>query len=97
VLLQKRVASQPLNQPNAGSVFRNPPGDHAARLIESCGLKGFAIGGAQVSTKHANFIVNLDGASARDIESILGHVHATVLARTGVDLVPEVRIVGEAA
>jgi UDP-N-acetylmuramate dehydrogenase len=96
-LLQKRVASQPLNQPNAGSVFRNPPGDHAARLIESCGLKGFAIGGAQVSTKHANFIVNLEGACARDIESIVRHVHATVLARTGVDLVLEVRIVGEPA
>jgi UDP-N-acetylmuramate dehydrogenase len=96
-LLQKRVASQPLNQPNAGSVFRNPPGDHAARLIESCGLKGFTVGGAQVSTKHANFIVNLDGASARDIETAIHHVHDTVLQRTGVDLIPEVRIVGEAA
>jgi UDP-N-acetylmuramate dehydrogenase len=93
-LLQKRVASQPLNQPNAGSVFRNPPGDHAARLIESCGLKGYAVGGAQVSRKHANFIVNEGEASARDIESVLRHVHATVLEKTGVDLVPEVRIVG---
>src|SRR5438270_13840929 len=96
-LPQKRGATQPLNQPNAGSVFRNPPGDHAARLIESCGLKGFAIGGAQVSSKHANFIVNVGEASAKDIESVVRHVHATVLARTGVDLVPEVRIVGEAA
>ena len=97
-LLQKRVATQPLNLPNAGSVFRNPPGDHAARLIESCGLKGFAIGGAQVSPKHANFIVNPGGvATARDIESVIAHVHSTVLARTGVDLVPEVRIVGDAA
>jgi UDP-N-acetylmuramate dehydrogenase len=96
-LLQKRVASQPLNQPNAGSVFRNPPGDHAARLIESCGLKGFTVGGAQVSPKHANFIVNLDGATARDIETVIGHVHDTVKARTGVDLIPEVRIVGDAA
>jgi UDP-N-acetylmuramate dehydrogenase len=93
-LLQKRVASQPLNQPNAGSVFRNPPGDHAARLIESCGLKGFAIGGAQVSRKHANFIVNVGDATARDIESVLKHVHAAVREKTGVDLVPEVRIVG---
>ncbi len=96
-LLQKRVASQPLNQPNAGSVFRNPPGDHAARLIESCGLKGFAIGGARVSPKHANFIVNLGAATARDIESLVQHVHATVLAKTGVDLVAEVRIVGDPA
>ena len=96
-LLQKRVASQPLNQPNAGSVFRNPPGDHAARLIESCGLKGYAVGGAQVSRKHANFIVNEGEASARDIESVLRHVHATVREKTGVDLVAEVRIVGDAA
>jgi UDP-N-acetylmuramate dehydrogenase len=93
-LLSKRVASQPLNQPNAGSVFRNPPGDHAARLIESCGLKGFTIGGAQVSPKHANFIVNLGGATARDIESMVDHVRATVLAKTGIELVREVRIVG---
>jgi UDP-N-acetylmuramate dehydrogenase len=94
-LLQKRVASQPLNLPNAGSVFRNPPGDHAARLIESAGLKGFTIGGAQVSPRHANFIVNVDGASARDIEALVDHVHSTVLAKSGVDLVREVRIVGE--
>ncbi|HET7729675.1 MAG TPA: UDP-N-acetylmuramate dehydrogenase [Usitatibacter sp.] len=93
-LLSKRVASQPLGQPNAGSVFRNPPGDHAARLIESCGLKGFAIGGAQVSPKHANFIVNLGGATAADIESLVDHVQAVVHDRTGVDLVREVRIVG---
>ena len=93
-LLSKRVASQPLNQPNAGSVFRNPPDGHAARLIESCGLKGYRIGGAEVSTKHANFIVNLGDASAADIETLLEHVHATVLTRTGVDLVREVRIVG---
>ena len=96
-LLQKRVATQPLNQPNAGSVFRNPPNDHAARLIESCGLKGFTVGGAEVSRKHANFIVNRGSASARDIETVIGHVHATVLAKTGVDLVPEVRIVGDPA
>ncbi|MGZ5661318.1 MAG: UDP-N-acetylmuramate dehydrogenase, partial [Usitatibacter sp.] len=85
-LLQKRVASQPLNQPNAGSVFRNPPGDHAARLIESCGLKGFAIGGAEVSRKHANFIVNASGASANDIESLIDHVQAAVLMKTGIEL-----------
>lgn len=96
-LLSKRVASQPLNQPNAGSVFRNPPGDHAARLIESCGLKGHAIGGAQVSPKHANFIVNTGTASAADIEALVDHVQATVYGRTGVELVREVRIVGNAA
>jgi UDP-N-acetylmuramate dehydrogenase len=93
-LLSGRVATQPLNQPNAGSVFRNPPGDHAARLIEASALKGFTIGGAQVSPKHANFIVNLGGATARDIESMVDHVQLTVLAKTGVDLVREVRIVG---
>ncbi len=96
-LLARRVATQPLSQPNAGSVFRNPPGGFAARLIEQCGLKGFAIGMAQVSTKHANFIVNLGGAKASDIEAVIDHVHATVAARAGVDLVREVRIVGEVA
>jgi UDP-N-acetylmuramate dehydrogenase len=96
-LLAKRVASQPLSQPNAGSVFRNPEGDHAARLIESCGLKGTSIGGAQVSLKHANFIVNNGGASAADIESLIGRVQATVQEKTGVLLVQEVRIVGSAA
>jgi len=97
-LLAKRMATQPLTLPNAGSVFRNPPGDHAARLIESCGLKGLARGGARVSEKHANFIVNPDGAaSAADIEALLLEVRRTVLDRTGVDLVPEVRIVGEPA
>ncbi len=96
-LLQKRVASQPLNQPNAGSVFRNPEGDHAARLIEAAGLKGYTVGGAQVSTKHANFIVNVDRATANDLESLIDHVHGTVLAKTGIDLVREVRIVGDRA
>ncbi|HUL97402.1 MAG TPA: UDP-N-acetylmuramate dehydrogenase [Usitatibacter sp.] len=96
-LLEKRVAAQPLNQPNAGSVFRNPEGDHAARLIEAAGLKGFTVGGAQVSRKHANFIVNLGDASAADIEAVIDHVHATVLAKGGVDLVREVRIVGDRA
>ncbi|MFO1396243.1 MAG: UDP-N-acetylmuramate dehydrogenase [Burkholderiales bacterium] len=96
-LLAKRIATQPLSLPNAGSVFRNPPGDHAARLIEACGLKGFAIGGARVSEKHANFIVNPAGAArAADIEALIAHVREAVHARMGVDLEPEVRIVGEA-
>lgn len=97
-LLARRVATQPLELPNAGSVFRNPEGDHAARLIEACGLKGLERGGARVSERHANFIVNPRGAArAADIEWLIGTVRTTVLGRTGVDLHPEVRIVGEAA
>jgi len=96
-LLRRRIATQPLNLPNAGSVFRNPPGDHAARLVESCGLKGYTVGGARVSEKHANFIVNPEGqAKAADIEAIIAHVRSTVHARTGIELVPEVQIIGEA-
>jgi UDP-N-acetylenolpyruvoylglucosamine reductase len=95
-LLARRIATQPLELPNAGSVFRNPEGDHAARLIESCGLKGMAIGGARVSEKHANFIVNPHGtARASDIEALIGRVRDTVRATTGIDLLPEVRIIGE--
>ncbi|HVF63155.1 MAG TPA: UDP-N-acetylmuramate dehydrogenase [Casimicrobiaceae bacterium] len=96
-LLQARIATQPLSLPNAGSVFRNPEGDHAARLIESCGLKGLAIGGAQVSQKHANFIVNPERqARAAEIETLIGEVARIVRERTGIALEPEVRIVGEA-
>lgn len=94
-LLQKRIASQPLQLPNSGSVFRNPPGDYAARLVESCGLKGFRIGDAQVSEKHANFIVNIGNATATDIERLIEHVENTVEARTNVRLIREVRIIGE--
>lgn len=94
-LLKKRIATQPLNLPNAGSVFRNPPGQYAAELIESCGLKGYRIGGAQVSEKHANFIVNLDHATATDIERLIEHVENTVESRTNVQLIREVRIIGE--
>ncbi len=96
-LLDKRTATQPLNLPNAGSIFRNPPDDHAARLVEACGLKGYAIGNARISEKHANFIVNPGGkASAADIEALIEHARAAVLKRFGVALVPEVRIIGEA-
>jgi UDP-N-acetylmuramate dehydrogenase len=95
-LLRERIRTQPLGLPNAGSVFRNPPGDHAARLIEACGLKGYAIGGACVSEKHANFIVNAQGrGSAADIENLIEHVRHTVRVQQGVELVAEVRIVGE--
>jgi UDP-N-acetylmuramate dehydrogenase len=97
-LLQQRISDQPLALPNAGSVFRNPPGDHAARLIEDCGLKGCSIGGARVSEKHANFIVNAHGrGSAADIENLIEYVRHTVLAKHGVELVAEVRIIGEEA
>jgi UDP-N-acetylmuramate dehydrogenase len=92
--LARRIATQPLNQPNAGSVFRNPPGDYAARLIEACGLKGHRIGNAAISAKHANFIVNLGGARAADIEALVALARQTVLGETGVDLECEVRIVG---
>ncbi len=95
-LLSKRIASQPLNLPNAGSVFRNPPGDYAARMIESCGLKGRQIGGARVSEKHANFIVNVGDATATDIENLINEVQAAVEEKTGIRLHPEVRIIGEA-
>ncbi len=94
-LMEKRSASQPLQQPNAGSVFRNPPNHHAAKLIESCGLKGKRLGGAQVSEKHANFIVNVGDATAADIEDLIDEVRATVLRQTGVELHREVKIVGE--
>ncbi|HEX2199684.1 MAG TPA: UDP-N-acetylmuramate dehydrogenase [Burkholderiales bacterium] len=96
--LAVRIATQPLQLPNAGSVFRNPPGDHAARLIEACGLKGLQRGGARVSEKHANFIVNPQGAArAADIEWLILEVKRIVAEETGVQLVPEVRIVGEPA
>ena len=94
-LLSKRIASQPLQLPNAGSVFRNPPDDHAALLIQRCGLKGRTIGGAQVSDKHANFIVNVGGATAADIENLINAVRTTVAEQTGIQLHPEVRIIGE--
>ncbi len=94
-LLGKRIASQPLSLPNAGSVFRNPQNDHAARLIELCGLKGKSIGSARVSERHANFIVNEGGAKAKDIEDLIGLVKETVESQTGVRLHPEVRIIGE--
>lgn len=95
-LLERRAETQPIGLPTCGSVFRNPPGDHAARLIESLGLKGYRIGGAQVSEKHANFIINTGDATARDISRLISHVQDAVERHTGVRLTPEVRrIVGE--
>jgi len=94
-LVNQRKQTQPLGLPSCGSVFRNPPGDHAARLIEASGLKGFMLGGAQVSEKHANFIINTGTATATDIESLIEHVHATISEQHGIDLVREVHIVGD--
>ncbi len=96
-LLERRSASQPTQQPSCGSVFRNPPDDFAARLIETCGLKGEQIGQAQVSEKHANFIVNLGAARAADIEALIRYVQQRVEQQHGVRLQAEVRIVGEYA
>ena len=94
-LLDRRAATQPTGLPSCGSVFRNPPGDHAARLIEAAGLKGSRIGGAQVSPKHANFIINTGDASARDIALLIDRVQAEVARTSGIRLIPEVRRVGE--
>ena len=96
-MLERRKTTQPLGLPSCGSVFRNPPGDHSARLIEAAGLKGHRIGGAEVSTKHANFIINRDDATATDIEALIEFVRQTVFEVHGVSLKHEVRIVGEAA
>jgi len=95
-MLDRRKTTQPLGLPSCGSVFRNPPDDHAARLIEAAGLKGYRIGGAEVSDKHANFIINRSEASANDVESLIQHVQDTVAKVHGVKLVHEVRIVGDA-
>lgn len=94
-LLAKRKASQPIGEWSGGSTFTNPPQDHAARLIEASGLKGFRIGDASVSEKHANFIINHGNAKAADIEALIAHVQETVASRHGVRLNPEVRIVGK--
>ena len=95
-MLERRKSTQPLGLPSCGSVFRNPEGDFAARLIEAAGLKGFSIGGAQVSDKHANFIINRGDATAIDIEALIEHVRQAVLDTHGVRLVHEVHIVGDA-
>jgi UDP-N-acetylmuramate dehydrogenase len=93
--LARRKATQPVGRPSAGSTFRNPPGDFAARLIEAAGLKNHRIGGAWVSEQHANFIITGDDARAADVESLIAHVQRVVAECTGVSLQPEVRIVGE--
>jgi UDP-N-acetylmuramate dehydrogenase len=94
-LLERRKATQPIGEWSCGSVFVNPPGDHAARLIEASGLKEFRLGDASVSSKHANFIINHGNATAADLERLIGHIQNTVEQRHGVRLTTEVRIVGE--
>lgn len=96
-LLEKRRETQPIGEWSCGSVFTNPPGDHAARLIETAGLKGLRIGDASVSRKHANFIINHGAARAADIEALIEHVRRTVAQVHHVELATEVRIVGEPA
>ena len=87
---QTRLAKQPLDLPSCGSVFVNPPGLKAAQLIDSCGLKGYTVGQAQVSLKHANFIVNLGGATAQDVSAVIDYVQRQVRAQKGVELKTEV-------
>jgi UDP-N-acetylmuramate dehydrogenase len=94
-LLSLRAETQPIQTANAGSVFRNPEGGFAAQLIESCGLKGYSVGDAEVSRQHANFIINHGGASADDIERLINDVREKVRKKTGVKLEPEIHIVGE--
>ncbi|MDD2759288.1 MAG: UDP-N-acetylmuramate dehydrogenase [Methylomonas sp.] len=96
-LLEKRNATQPTNRPTCGSVFKNPPGNYAARLIEACGLKGFSVGGATVSEKHANFIENRGDATAVDIETLIEHIQARVRAEFGIELQTEVCRIGNKA
>ena len=89
-----RKRTQPLSQPNCGSVFQNPPGDHAGRLIEAVGLKGHTLGGARISELHANWIVNLGEATARDVAGLMALAQRRVREGTGVELVAEVKRVG---
>jgi UDP-N-acetylmuramate dehydrogenase len=94
VYIKKRSDTQPLHYPSAGSIFRNPPGESAGRLIESAGLKGERVGDAQISALHANFIVNLGAATARDVLTLINKARASVLDRFGIDLKPEVKVLG---
>ena len=96
-MLQRRNATQPIGQPSCGSVFKNPPGKHAAQLIEACGLKGHRLGSARVSDIHANFIISEAGTTAHDVEALIETIRNAVFQKFGVRLETEVRIVGEPA
>jgi UDP-N-acetylmuramate dehydrogenase len=93
--LTRRKRTQPLEYPSAGSIFKNPVGDHAGRLIQMAGLKGKKNGSAMISTKHANWIVNTGGASAQDILDLITLVRQTVREKTGIDLEPEIKVIGQ--
>lgn len=95
--LSRRAGTQPLNVPSCGSVFKNPPADHAGRLIEAAGLKGHRIGGAEFSPMHANFIANIGGATASDVLALIEYAQKTVHSQSGILLVPEVRVIGRPA
>ena len=92
--LARRRASQPV-EPSAGSIFRNPPGDYAGRLVEAVGLKGHRIGGAQISPRHANFIVNIENAQAADVRALMELIQQRVFENTGIELIPEILFMGE--
>lgn len=94
-LLARRAETQPTGEPSCGSVFRNPEGNHAAKLIQEAGLKGFTIGGAQISKKHANFIINLGTAKAKDVLDLVAHIQKTIKAQFNVDLIPEMKFIGK--
>ena len=94
-LTHLRQSKQPLEYPSCGSVFKRPEGYFAGKLIQDAGLQGYQVGGAQVSTKHAGFIVNVDHATATDYLAVIEHIRLVVWARTGVFMEPEVRIIGE--
>ncbi|MDR4032786.1 MAG: UDP-N-acetylenolpyruvoylglucosamine reductase, partial [Dysosmobacter sp.] len=92
-LLEKRRASQPLEFPSAGSTFKRPEGYYAGTLIDQCGLKGLTVGGAQVSEKHAGFVINRGGATCADVKELIRQIQERVFAQAGVRLEPEVRII----
>lgn len=93
-LLEHRAETQPTGEPSCGSVFRNPPGNYAARLIESAGLKGYRIGDAEISPKHANFIINLENASAQNVLDLVAHIQKVIKEKHGIDLQPEMKFIG---
>lgn len=93
-LLERRAETQPTGEPSCGSVFRNPENNFAAKLIQAAGLKGFTIGGAQISDKHANFIINLGTAKAEDILALVAHIQKEVKAKANIDLIPEMKFIG---
>ena len=92
-LMTRRKASQPLEYPSAGSTFKRPEGHYAAALIDQCGLKGLAVGGAQVSEKHAGFVINKGGATSADVAALMAEIQRRVKEQTGVELEPEVRVI----